>query len=221
MPDQYVYTYPLPTASPFEDIAQYIPLLLAAVDSGLDNPAYWSDSEYDQAQGYLEDLRAWLVDYTDTPGTTMFLPIGMIAPFANDTPPAGWLLCDGRAISREVYATLFEYIGTTYGPGDGTTTFNIPDLSRKVIAGPGGDWTPGTTTGAETHTLTIAELPQHRHTSPYFNTSTPGGAVTGSGRYITSTTSTWGGYQGSDQAHNNVQPTLVLNYAIMALWPQF
>ena len=57
------------------------------------------------------------------------LPVGLIAPWSTDTAPEGWLICDGSAISRTTYAGLFAVIGTTYGDGDGNTTFNLPNFS--------------------------------------------------------------------------------------------
>lgn len=63
------------------------------------------------------------------------LPIGIILPLSSDTIPEGYLLCDGSEISRTTYSTLFSVIGTTYGAGDGSTTFNIPDLQGKVPVG--------------------------------------------------------------------------------------
>ena len=57
---------------------------------------------------------------------------GMIKPFAGTTVPTGYLLCDGSAVSRTTYADLFAAIGTTYGSGDGSTTFNLPDLTNRV-----------------------------------------------------------------------------------------
>lgn len=61
--------------------------------------------------------------------------VGMIAPYAGSTAPDGWLICDGSAISRTTYAALFSVIGTTYGVGDGNSTFNIPDFQAKVPIG--------------------------------------------------------------------------------------
>ena len=63
------------------------------------------------------------------------IPTGMIAPFAMTTPPTGWLECNGAAISRSTYATLFAAIGTVHGAGDGSSTFNLPDLRATFIRG--------------------------------------------------------------------------------------
>ena len=66
-----------------------------------------------------------------------YLPavVGAVVAFAGSTSPAGWLLCDGSAVSRATYAALFAVIGTTYGSGDGSTTFNVPNLTDKFIQG--------------------------------------------------------------------------------------
>ena len=61
--------------------------------------------------------------------------VGMVIAYAGSTSPSGWLLCDGSAVSRETYAALFAVIGTTYGTGDGSTTFNVPNLVDKFIQG--------------------------------------------------------------------------------------
>lgn len=62
-------------------------------------------------------------------------PVGAVMPYAGSSAPTGWLLCQGQAVSRTTYAALFAAIGTTYGGGDGSTTFNVPDLSGRVVAG--------------------------------------------------------------------------------------
>lgn len=64
-------------------------------------------------------------------------PVGVIIPYGGTAIPTGWLLCDGRAVSRTIYAGLFAVIGTAYGAGDGSTTFNIPDLREAVPKGAG------------------------------------------------------------------------------------
>jgi microcystin-dependent protein len=65
------------------------------------------------------------------------MPTGSVTSFAGSSAPSGWLLCDGRStgISRTTYANLFAVIGTTYGSGDGSTTFNLPDLRGRVVGG--------------------------------------------------------------------------------------
>lgn len=95
-------------------------------------------------------------------------PSGTIAAFAGSAAPSGWLLCQGQAVSRTTYATLFGVIGTTYGAGDGSTTFNLPDgRGRSLIgAGQGVGLTNralAATGGEEAHALSVAELAAHNH----------------------------------------------------------
>lgn len=61
-------------------------------------------------------------------------PIGTIIAYSGSTAPDGWLLCQGQEISRTEYVDLFAVIGTKFGPGDGSSTFNVPDLSESVLA---------------------------------------------------------------------------------------
>lgn len=91
---------------------------------------------------------------------------GIVIPFAGTTSPQGWMLCDGSAVSRTTYAALFAVIGTTYGEGDGESTFNIPDLSGRVVIGSSQSHALGTTGGSETVTLTADQLPAHTHVVP-------------------------------------------------------
>ena len=96
-------------------------------------------------------------------------PTGTVELYAGATAPTGYLLCNGAAVSRTTYAALFEILGTTYGAGDGTTTFNLPDLRGRAPIGVG----TGTgltaralaaTGGAETVTLDTTQIPGHTHT---------------------------------------------------------
>lgn len=93
-------------------------------------------------------------------------PAGIVMSFAGATAPQGYLLCDGSAVSRTDYADLFTAIGTTYGAGDGSTTFNVPDLSGRVVIGVSQSHALGTTGGEAAHVLTEQELPTHSHTVP-------------------------------------------------------
>ena len=91
---------------------------------------------------------------------------GLIYMYGGSTAPTGFLICDGSAISRTTYAALFNAIGTTYGAGDDSTTFNIPDLSGRVAIGSSAAHAIGTNGGEESHTLLLNEIPTHSHTIP-------------------------------------------------------
>ena len=92
--------------------------------------------------------------------------IGNIILFTGQTIPEGYLVCNGSAISRDDYADLFDVIGTTYGSGDGSTTFNLPDLSGSVAIGVSSTHSIGVSGGEETHILITNEIPSHTHTVP-------------------------------------------------------
>ena len=102
-----------------------------------------------------------------TPENAASLPAGTIVQWPGATAPANWLLADGSAVSRTTYASLFAAIGVQYGSGDGTTTFNLPNLKGRVAVGLDSSQTEfntlGETGGAKTHTLTESELPSHTH----------------------------------------------------------
>jgi microcystin-dependent protein len=104
------------------------------------------------------------------------MPTGVILPFVGTVAPAGFVLCDGGAHPRTGdYALLFATIGDTYGSGDGSTTFNVPDLRGRFLVGAGKNASPaltnrgplGATGGEEAHTLTAAESGVPAHTHPY------------------------------------------------------
>lgn len=95
---------------------------------------------------------------------------GMMFDYGGTSLPSGYLGCDGAAVSRATYAALFTAIGTTWGVGDGSTTFNVPNFQRRAAVGSGGSGTGtlgntvGSTGGGETHTLVTGELAAHTHT---------------------------------------------------------
>lgn len=92
--------------------------------------------------------------------------IGSIHMFGGSTAPEGFLICDGSPVSRATYSDLFDVIGTDYGAGDGSSTFNLPDLSGRVVIGASSGYLLASTGGEETHTLTVSEIPTHGHTIP-------------------------------------------------------
>ena len=157
-------------------------------------------------------------------GSGSSMPVGTMVPYGNSTPPANWLICDGSAISRTTYAELFAVIGTSYGSGDGSTTFNLPDKRGRVSVGLDGNDdvfnSIGNKGGEKQHTLTVDEMPSHTHESntrwcaslnselnpPYVAPGTNWGA----GNVTTSAT-------GGSEPHNILQPYEVDNWIIKAM----
>lgn len=168
---------------------------------------------------YDSNNQSWRFAQTQPGG----LPCGAIIPWAATTAPPNWLLCDGSAVSRTTYSSLFAVIGTTYGTGNGSTTFNLPDLRGRVPVGRDAGQTEfdvlGETGGAKTHTLSINEIPSHTHTTTdgaYSSNQGPWYAA-GGGIYNVRTAtdvSKTSGSSGGGQAHNNLQPYQVVNYII-------
>lgn len=99
-------------------------------------------------------------------GISNIIPIGSIFPYVSTTTlPYGYLLCDGQAISRSTYPHLFSVMSTTYGIGDGSTTFNLPDLRAKIPFGASATYPFGTSGGSATQTLNTSTMATHTHTS--------------------------------------------------------
>lgn len=178
---------------------------------------------------YLDGEGNWTVPGGAATGS---VPSGAMMPYAGTSAPAGWLTCDGSAVSRATYADLFTALGTTWGAGDGSTTFNIPNMSRRTVVGSGGAGTAtlaasvGSTGGAETHTLTNSELPTSTYSASttgtcnftsVYTTSSIGGSTHGGGTSgrstissgtITATTTVSDNH--GNGAHNNMQPSAVV-----------
>lgn len=153
------------------------------------------------------------------------IPTGAVQAYAGGTPPSGWLACDGSPVSRTTYADLFAAIGTTWGAGDGSTTFNVPDLRGRTLIGDGTGSgltarTLGDTLGAETHQLTESEMPSHNHVAVMENGSIGVTSYRFDAAAIVinnqSTTTRTGpvASAGSDAAHNNMQPSAVVKWLI-------
>lgn len=159
------------------------------------------------------------------------VPTGAVLPYGGTTAPGGWLLCNGQAVSRTTQATLFAVIGTTYGDGDGTTTFNLPDLSGRFPLGAGNGHSRGDEGGAEAHELTTEEMPTHNHRlwSDNGSSANANGLGNANGFSIAAKSDDDGsGYKdtlagSSEQAvedagdgdpHNNMPPFSVFNYII-------
>lgn len=124
----------------------------------------------------------------DTPGINAGNIVGQVCFFAMQTAPTGFLACSGQAVSRTTYAALFAAIGTTYGAGDGSTTFNLPDLRGEFIRG--WDAGRGVDSGrvfgsaqaqdfqSHTHTATIGNQTTGAWQGPFFGTFTVSAGTT-------------------------------------------
>lgn len=151
------------------------------------------------------------------------LPIGSIVAFSGENIPNGWLLCDGSVVSRTTYSELFNAIGLNYVE-DGVEwldeeRFPLPNAKGRTLVGKDSTDTDfnklGKTSGEKTHTLTVDEMPSHKH-SMNFGDSAGGD---GSGFVYSSTSGNNNVFMletGGGQTHNNLQPSLTLNYIIKA-----
>lgn len=157
----------------------------------------------------------------------LFQP-GDMKIFSGSTVQSGWLLCDGSAVSRTTYANLFAAIGVTWGAGNGTTTFNIPDMRRRTIMGSGGTsgaatfgvsgTTTGSTGGQEAHTQTEVELATHSHPGSNVKTNTFLASGVGTDGFVVNASSTNVSVtvapDGSSTPFNVTQPTAVVTMII-------
>lgn len=156
-------------------------------------------------------------------------PVGIIQAYPGSSAPDGWLMCYGQAVSRTTYAALFSVCGTIYGSGDGSTTFNVPDLRGRVIAGKDnmggtsadrltglsggidGD-TLANTGGGQTHTHTFSDSA----TTSTRNDQGLGGSGSGSTIFGTTSHSHSVTVSGTTSSNSSIQPTIILNYIIWA-----
>ena len=150
---------------------------------------WWYDSSSNKLYIRNENNTAWIEVANLDQNASRFepvnaVPVGAVNTFAMNVPPAGWLACDGALVSRTTYSSLFNVVGSTYGSGDGSTTFKLPDLRGEFVRG--WDDGRGVDTGRGFGSSQADEFKSHTHTG-----TNPGG-VTWLARYQ-GTGGTWPG----------------------------
>ncbi len=144
-------------------------------------------------------------------------PTGSGKIFYGATAPTGFLLCQGQAVSRTTYAKLFAVLGTTYGTGNGTTTFAVPDMRGRVPVGCDANLGLGQKVGEPLTRLTVPEMPSHGHNDVgggywRYTSGATSNLASGGGMRGTATTSV--ASEGGNQPHNTMQPSIGVNYII-------
>lgn len=225
------YRYPVPTESIFDDVDQYVPILLAAIDDYMDYPNVWPEGEEEAALGYMEDVKAWIQELSNT----MFTPIGAVIMYVGYDVPEGWLVCNGDTYLKSEYPELYQVLGSNFDKpqGEPTDFFSTPNLSERSPFGHG--VAPydviGQGFGALTHTLTTAEMPVHDHsTQPHrhqvHKRDNPGGFsiyLPASSNSDVANNAAWTEMatvdvdpSGGGGAHNNLHPVTVVNFIVRA-----
>jgi len=142
---------------------------------------------------------AWVIE-----NTIALPPVGSTMRWKTASAPAGWLVCNGAAVSRTVYAALFALLGTTYGAGDGSSTFNLPNSTDRMNVGAGNLYGLASTGGSPTTTLSTANLPAHTHAN----------TLTDPGHFHTTNAIYYGsGGPASSSGGNNLVPGATINSA--------
>lgn len=197
-------------------------------------PGVNDPTDQDLWGGYLNENWSDLDTILVSIAPAAVVPIGAGMDYWGSSAPAAWIFAYGQAISRTTYADLFAVYGTTYGPGDGSTTFNVPDkrgrtsFGKDNMGGTSADRLTGLTNGIdgdtlgavggeEAHTLTTAQVPalslsipaRTENTGGNDNTRVQLGTTSGTPLTFTGGTATGGG-----GAHNTLPPGIVCNYII-------
>jgi len=157
-------------------------------------------------------------------------PVGSITMYGGSSAPSGWLYCNGQNVSRTTFANLFSAIGTTFGAGDGSSTFGLPDLRDRFPIGDnsiGGadssrvsnyNTSLGDSGGEDEHQLSESEMPSHKHS--FNKRGDDGVGATGSSFSVVGFDTNIGGGDGDmnntggDQPHNNMPPFLAVSFII-------
>lgn len=222
--------FPIGTQIPIQQAGAGQVTIAAAVGVTINSPETLKlRKQFSRAWLVKTGTNVWDLEGDLEPATTpVYVPPGAVLDFAGTSAPAGFVLCYGQLISRTTYAALFAAVGTTYGAGDGATTFAVPDCRGRIAAGKddmggasanrltgtaggvNGD-NLGATGGGEECTLTTNEMPNHRHT---WSAGGSSGGGNGGALWGNQAQTNQSSFVGGGAAHNNVQPTIIFNKII-------
>lgn len=209
----------------WNDKSKYI--ILSAPATVISNTSYTLPPEDGTSGQVLKTDGSGALSWT----TASAIPVGSIMMWPTATPPSGWLICNGQAVGRDTCSILYTLISTTYGSGDGATTFNLPDLRSRFPLGVSGSHALASVGGEETHKLDTSEIPSHNHLL-IASTSTADQNIPSNSRYLaaaspatekiykTATTNFLNlntasiSTAGSGAPHNNMPPYITINYII-------
>jgi microcystin-dependent protein len=212
------YRYDPPTDSPFNDIEQYVPILLAAVEDWLDLPSVWPDESVTDALGYMGDLKAWIQELSNQ----MFTPIGATVAYAGTTAPDGWLLCDATSYAKADYPELWGVLSLSGAYEDDADNFHTPDLRGRVVIGmddpSAGDFPIGGEGGHNGATVEVISMPSHNHSVHGHGTAfyAAAGTVPNGTNVSTPGSNTVTGNTGGGNGFDNMPPYHALNFIIRA-----
>jgi len=209
----------------------------AEIDNEFNSIASAVTSKADKVSGSTTDNLAALDangNLKDSGGSIVSVapPVGSITMYGGSSAPSGWLYCNGQAVSRSIQSNLFNVIGTTFGNGDGSTTFNLPDLRDRfplgdnsnggADAGRVGNFNTnvGDSGGADEHQLTVNEMPSHKHELNMRSVDGPPDSSTANVGKVDNVNPSFSISDnamydtGGDQPHNNMPPFLAVSFII-------
>lgn len=204
---------PVPTASPQDDPAQYIPLVLSAVEGFLLARDVWAESDYLEAYNYMQELMEYLVLIMEGGGGVM--QVGAIVMWTLPTLPNRWLKCDGSAYLKTAYSELFALFGGRYGESE--TYFGVPDMTFRSPFGANIETDLDVEAGELEHTLTVGEIPAHSHNIKIGQAAGSGAHPhTNNNQASQSTSYAAIAEAGGGGSHNNLHPVYGVYYIVYA-----
>tara|TARA_A100001037_G_scaffold3821_1_gene3700 strand:+ start:359 stop:1264 length:906 start_codon:yes stop_codon:yes gene_type:complete len=171
------------------DLQTQINAKQATITTGISNTnilaanANVADDDFLRVDGTSIEGRTASETLSDIGAQSSTTLVGMIAPFAHSSTPTGFLACDGAAVSRSTYSALFSAIGTTWGTGDGSSTFNVPDLRGAILRGTGTAGVSGDYVGPSVGGYQNDQNAEHNHSASSSSSTSVSGSTNTTGNH--------------------------------------